>query len=265
MKKCSIPKTPTLFLHMGPGLHAKTEKIILGSQFTNIHYWDQPLVTPAENQTQGFSVLVNSAIAEIQKLSSKHRSPIVILAHSFGGHLVRPMLEAAGDQIASCHLVSTGFDLPSGFLKLLKAMHDAPDTDEGLREKLKQFIMRDFTTYESRMGSFWEMVNLVARDPSYVRHYWPNKDQLQKYTRIASSTPALDFTTFQSVVNDFLNNWFPNIEPYNGTVPIQVYLGGADPLLTIENEINSWKRVYPSCHISVLPDSGHFIHLEEYL
>jgi|FLYM01.1.fsa_nt_gi pimeloyl-ACP methyl ester carboxylesterase len=252
---------PTLFLHMGPGLHAHVEETLLSTHFPNHHFWNQPLMKEQEGAFEG---LISAAEKELKRLCEFHQSSVCLKAHSFGGHLIRPLLKRVPELISSCHLVSTAYDTPGSYLNLLRKLSLDSKTEHGLKRELEAFLNVPRSDAQIQ-NSFWEIIALIIKDPMFARLYWPTQKSFESYLDIAKNFPAIDMTTFQVITNDFLNNYFDKEAPYEGSCRVLIELGALDPFLVLDREEVAWRLAFPKALIQIKNKSGHFIHLENYL
>ena len=248
---------PTLFLHAGPGLNAHVERQVLGDRLPHVHFWDQP---PVRRQEGAFAQLVEAATLEVERLATGNGGQVDLLAHSFAGHLASALLERVPDRIGTCRLVSVVHDVPSGYLNLLRRMARDPDTDGELRDAIAGFL----AGHAEPLGvpeRVWDYFRFITRDPEVLRHYWPMSRQYLRYRELAGAGPAWDVETFEHVLNDFLSDYGKVPQPVSDR-PVQIELGGRDPLLSLEHETALWRARFPHADIHIRPAAGHFIHLE---
>lgn len=255
-----MPKTTidTLFLHMGPGLNSSIERKVLADDMPNVLFWDQPPVHSLEN---AFSVLVASAAVKIEEIYQMSNKPVHILAHSFGGHIVSHLLDIIPSKIGNCHLQSTCYDLVSGFFRLLKTMYEDEQISADLKKQIQIFFAHK-KTHQAQSSEFWDYLQLIVQDSDFLRYYWPTIDAYEKYMEVARKASGCDMGTFKYVLGDFLNTLRSDIQPYKGKQKIFIELGGRDPLIDIHLEARLWGSRFPHAKICVLPESGHYIHLE---
>lgn len=251
----------TLFLHGGPGLNAYVERQVLGEQYPHVHFWDQPPVHTIRN---AFKLLVDAAVAEVERLFDTHRRPIRLMASSFGGHLASGLLERIPHRISSCHLYGPVSDIPAGFLNLLRIM-SVDGVAEGDHGKQIASFLDDGTRRSADKKEIWDYVNLIVGDADFMRYYWPDETLYAAWVACARNGPGFDFTTFRNVMNDFLQHHCDRRYSCAGTRPIIIELGDRDPLLVLESEMRLWSCRFPNAEIIIRRGSGHFIHLEPYL
>lgn len=251
-------KQDTLFLHMGPGSNAYTERVTLGSKMENVHFWDQPHV---ETPEQGFQFLIKAAEDELLRMNADTQQPIHIMAHCFGVRLAQQLLHKHPEKIGRCQFINSSFHIPRGFLKLLNVMTKSSEIDPQLKEDIKSYLKLR-TSPEASNQEVWEYLNLIARDPLYIKYYWPKSSQFNSFIKIAMSGPAFDATSFQVVLDDFLNHYSHKEMIHNGNHEIMFQLGGQSPLIDLEYEQMSWKNQFPKANFEVNPEAGHFMHLE---
>lgn len=249
-------KIDTLFLHMGPGLNAQIEAKLLSKTFPSVLFWDQP----KQDQAIGaFSNIVNAAIAKVKKLAEASKS-VRLFAHSFGGHLGVAILKKVPHLINSCVFISTGYSIAEGFYNLLKTMAQEEGTDPELAKTIRSSLSqwrRDCLS----LGDVWKIIDLILKDPEFMRHYWAKKRNYVEYLSAASDLSLLHFPTFRFVLNDFLSQ-APEKGPLDWKGEILISLGDRDCLIQTDLEIKNWKRIFPKAKTRVLSNCGHFIHFE---
>jgi pimeloyl-ACP methyl ester carboxylesterase len=250
----------TLFLHGGPGLNAYVERRVLGEQFPHVHFWDQP---PVHTTRDAFEVLMDAAVAEVERVFDARRIPITLMANSFGGHLASRLLEIIPHRISACHLFGPVYDIPAAFLNLLGIMANDVTADGDLRTRIAAFL-KDRADRSADKTEIWEYFSLISGDADFMRHYWPDEAQYAAWTACARKGPGFDFTTYRNVLNDFLHHHCERRFSFGGSQAIIIELGDRDPLLDLGREMRCWSHRFPTARIVTRRGSGHFIHLEPY-
>ncbi|MBX7232096.1 MAG: alpha/beta hydrolase [Bdellovibrionales bacterium] len=113
-------------------------------------------------------------------------------------------------------------------------------------------------------ADFWKIVSQVAKDPEYFKHYFSSAKAFSKYLEISQKGPQINENQFFSITSDFLSTPLNN-SALSWKGEIQIYLGEQDPLIDPIKESILWKKVFPQALIHILPNKGHFPHLEELL
>jgi len=247
-----------LFLHMGPGLNAVTESMLLGSRNPAVDYWDQPSVT-GEN---AFSDLVEAAITKAKALAAASGKPIELIAHSFGGHLAREIIDKTPETVASLTLLSTGHDLVASFHTLLRKLEKDSETPAELLLKMTEYLREN---PGARLATFWLEVGMIVKDQTFGRPYWPTKELFQNFLAVFAKAPPLSFPTFKAVVNSFLRkrDFIPKRMQWKG--PVSLILGDCDPLIQVSETVMYWQTLFPQLTKTIRKNSGHYAHIEDVL
>jgi pimeloyl-ACP methyl ester carboxylesterase len=246
---------------MGPGANAQVEEQLLRIEFPEMLFWDQP---QQKSASHAFKKLIESADETVSKLVKENGGPIQAVAHSFGGHIFYRLSLIHPEYFSSCKFIATGYDVVSGFFRLLKRVGSDLKTDPLLKKKISDFIHDHPAPVASDM---WNYIGFIAQDPAFFRLYWPEENLFNSFLPFASKAQPMDMESFQNILNDFLANFYspanPEISTWSG--PIEITLGEKDPLIDVNHESQIWKKIFPQAQIKVLKDSGHFIHLEKVL
>lgn len=249
---------PSLFLHMGPGLHAEVEKKLLSKKWSHTYFWNQPSIHVAEN---AFNQLVNSATQKLTELQTEIGQPIQIIAHSFGGHIANKLIQNNSSKISDCIFFNCGYDIPNGFFRLLKVIAQSSITAPDLKKEINSYLK---TKSKSAKEDIWSYIGLISKDPNFNSYYWVDKNKYNRYIELVSKTSALDMLSFQYILNDFLQNHLnlDMIQATNWKGKVEFHFGEKDPLIDLEHEMSIWTKIYPLAKIQTYPESGHFQHLE---
>ena len=167
-----------------------TQKLIFGIQPSSLH------------KERAFYDLAESTEQRIQELHTHTRHPIHLICHSFGAHLALQSLNKTYALVASCTLISTGFYFKNSFLLLLKTLSEDQDTPADLKAEL-QASLAQFSS-EISLPQFWKIFSLIIKDPHFMRLYWPQRKDYNRYLDLASQAPPLKREVFQQVANHFL-------------------------------------------------------------
>jgi len=251
----------TLFLHWGPGSNAYVERQLLGHRYASICFWDQPKIHQSRH---AFGCLLDAAVAEAERLAEQAEGTVNLMAHSFGGHLAAGVLAAIPEKIGDCHLFSTGYDVASGFRRLLEIMAADPGTEGHLRNRING-TLQGHRSARPDWAEVWRHIELAFSDPEVLHHYWSRPQQYDAYVTLAACAPPLHLQTFQNVLCSFLGKHFGRSQPIRSDHRILIELGGLDPLFAVADARKGWALQFPTAQFIDRPGSGHFIHLEPYL
>ncbi len=245
-----------LFLHMGPGLHAHAERALLGKTQPEVLFWDQPRVTGPSAYQQ----LVEAVVLKVDELFSNSGKPIRLIAHSFGGHLATEAVNLRPHAVGECVFYNTVFSAAHGFYLLLHKLRDDRHSPPDLKLKIAQFLNLN---PQSKNESLWDYCQFVIQDPDFMRLYWPSPALYAKYLRLTQAAPPLAFDVFQDVLNGFYAAARPSA-PSAWKGKLKMVVGKQDPLMDLGVDPSQWNRIFSNFELAVLPDSGHFSHLESH-
>ncbi|MBC7385277.1 MAG: alpha/beta fold hydrolase [Cryobacterium sp.] len=223
-----------------------------------IDFWDQTQVTGPD----AYSDLKIAALMKFDALFAAAEKPISLIAHSFGSHLLRYLVQVRGDQISTIKLYSAGHDLIADLERLAERLAEQPSTPPDLTAELLFSLEHPPSDLIARL---WNCAQLIAKDPAFMRLYWPTTPLFQKYQAITKSAPPLNFKTFRDVTTDFLKqkDSLPNSTSWKGSATL--VLGQKDPLLDPSKTRAYWESVFPKLQTELRPESGHYPHLERFL
>ncbi len=248
----------TLFLHMGPGMNAGVERQVLQNSYPNTVFWDQPIIQ-GEN---AFVELTNECIEKSKSLYQTFRKPIHLHAHSFGGMLALEMIKKCPEIYASLTLCATGSDPVFGYFQLLKRIVNSNETDPKIKSKAIEFFK---THSEPTLSTLWELIGMIAAEPDFMRLYWTEKNKFSKFKNLTANAPPIHFGAFHDILNSFLKN-FDNIpKRISWDKPCTLILGDQDPLISVMDTSAFWKTSLPQIEINVRKNSGHFVHIEDFI
>lgn len=248
----SNPASDTLFLHWGPGAHARVERELLGD--LPVQWWDQP--SPIAESGNAFEALVSSAEAELKKLSHARGKPIRLLAHSFGGEIAYRLSLRVPELIRQITLLGSSHFVPRAFLNLARRL-------QSLSDALPSAVLAADKRLEE--DTFWPLIQGIASIPDFSLHYWgKNSDAARDaFLSVARKHPGLDLPIFQAVLSAYFAHVRANSDrpsPFRGEVAL--LLGDQDPLSNIPAETQGWKKRFPELRATTLP-CGHFVHFEQ--
>ncbi len=242
---------------MGPGMNAGAERLLLAKDpaYAEVDFWDQPQATG----TDAFTKIARAATERAEALARGHGGPIDLIAHSFGGHFAREIAENRPDLVRSIRLISTSHDVAGQFLRLMRTHAVDPETPAELAVEMQSLLRQISDDGRSRI---WEIIGLITRDPSFMRLYWPKREQFDTFVNLTRTLPALHAETFASVVKEYLNNLsdMPTRMPWKGKA--ELVLGAIDPLISVDEAEKYWRRCFPRLEVEIRESSGHYPHLE---
>ena len=244
---------PCLFLHGGPGFHARVERTWYGDRLP-IQWWDQPPIAaddPAPMQT-----LVAAAGAEVRRLAAASGAPVDLVAHSFGGQIARALAEAMPQRIAGLTLLACSFDPVAASLRFAESLDRAGvGTDELARALAAARPNADFDAVLC-------VVSATFGVPGVLRRYFAADAEpvAARYLECLLRGPVFDFDTLARVLRDF-QRAPPDALPGTFSGPVQLVFGTDDPICPARSSESAWRAVYPHAQVSALP-AGHMLHVE---
>jgi pimeloyl-ACP methyl ester carboxylesterase len=237
-----------LFLHGGPGLTAALERRRWGH--LPVHWWDQPQFSP--ETPQAYEKLVEAALDQLASLYKPDRTPVPLLASSFGAHLALTLMERAPEQIGAVSIVGGIVDVRAALVQLGRRMAE---------------FKRDVTLAEASESAarevepIWALIEHLFGLPGLLECYWSPVAQAQceEMLDLAAAGVLLHGPTFQSVLREVFLRPLPN-GPRDWHAPLTVWLGRHDPYCRESDERN-WEQLLPDAQVRWV-DAGHFPHLE---
>jgi pimeloyl-ACP methyl ester carboxylesterase len=239
---------------MGPGLNSFPEERLLAAIWPeNTVFWNQPPTSGSE----AYRDLVGYTLEKLDDLAQKEK--INLIGHSFGGHLLRECLTNRPEKVNSVTLISTGHDPITGFHRLLEKLLADNETPLIAKEKVTELVLKYPNLNDAPL---LELVQAIVQDPEFMRLYWPNFSEYLKFKTINELAPAFHFQTFIDVLNDFSRNAssIPTRIEWKGDA--ELILGENDPLINTDRTESYWKTCIQDLHVTKVPNSGHFPHLE---
>jgi hypothetical protein len=133
-----------------------------------------------------------------------------------------------------------------------------PDLDTNLKNQIETKLT--LLLKSASIENFWATVGLVVQYQNFGSLYWSSKEKFSEYQQIQSQARPFDFTVWQIVLSDYLNNQihFPQINYSN----LKIIFGNTDPYLNVDQDIAYWKQLFPTATCDV-HHSGHYPHLED--
>ena len=244
---------PTLFLHGGPGFHARVERAWFGDALP-IRWWDQPPSLPRDDAPM--RALVAAAAGEVRALAAAAGTPVSLVAHSFGGQVARDLADTIPDSIGRIVLLGCAFDPASAYLRFGEALMAAGSGTEELARAL--------AAARARLGGDVLLAVVAASfgAPAALRHYFAPRAETVAGRYIAElvAGTVIDFDTLAAVLRD-RHGHAPAISPSAFAGPVEFVFGDADPVCAPEADLAAWWRVFPQVDSRIVA-SGHMIHVE---
>ena len=237
-----------LFLHGGPGLTAVLERRRWGH--LPVHWWDQPRFSPGTQQAH--EKLVRATLDELASLYEPDRTPVPVLASSFGAHLALTLMVRAPEQIGAVSIVGGIVDVRAALVQLGRRMAECK----------RDVTLADASDAAAReVEPVWALIEHLFGLPGLLGCYWSPaaRAQCQEMLDLAAAGGLLHGPTFQSVLREVFLRPLPN-GPREWHAPLTVCLGRHDPYGTASDE-KTWKQLLPYAQVSWV-DAGHFPHLE---
>jgi predicted alpha/beta hydrolase family esterase len=240
-----------LFLHGGPGLNAELERRRFGSSLP-VHWWDQPQVSADESAP--YDRLVNAALEELQRVSSRDGGPVGLLASSFGVHLALALIERAPATVGNVSIVGGVLDLRTAFVRLGRRV-----AEKNQDQDLAAATLRADQSPDS--ASLWRLIERLFSVTNLLDLYWSPTATAQRDEMKATAAEGtlLHVPTYQAVLRDFLARQRPcGLSGWCGAA--SVWIGRHDPY-ALPDDTEPWRTVLPSASVTFV-DAGHFPHLE---
>jgi pimeloyl-ACP methyl ester carboxylesterase len=252
-----------LFVHGGPGLNSNSESNFLGPEFDKadkkIDFWHEPsLIRDKTLKTDlSYDLWLNSLSKFIHKHSEE--GPITVIAHSFGAFALNDLLPVVGSRISRLVLVAPVFNLRTLDQNIanlaLKILSDQGKTEAlAYYRNLQSFMPLEFDAqrYKILLGAF-EISEVLPR-------YWHNQERAEGYNQfLIEDQWQVNFASFRSVRETIGKNEITN--HFNG--PVSIIYGRHDPVVKMEQDLTSIKKMYLNPEIIIMEHSGHYPHIEE--
>lgn len=237
---------PSLFLHMGPGFHARIENALFSKKHPNILFWNQPEVTT-------FDDLINAAHEKVLELFKKNSMPIGLIAHSFGGQIAKEITQRDPKKISSLYLINAAYDPFECFLNL--------------KNHIRDVTVNSFDSDQLRAASPDDKIQFIislSSSSHFQSLYWHSQENFKKYSEIFSNYPPLNPIVFINIFKSYLTqrDSSKNQSPINIS-EVKLHYSKHDLLLNKEKDIDPWKIIYPNCEFIISEKSGHYLYLED--
>jgi pimeloyl-ACP methyl ester carboxylesterase len=246
-------KTPTLFLHGGPGLSSIAERELYGAQLP-VHWWDQP--NSVVLFAKPYRELLDAAEDEASQLAEQSGGRINLLAHSFGANLALQVVERIPSLINEVTLLAPVRDMGDAFIRLSERLRAINPDCEQLTDAMEEFRQR------SDFDHFARLATQVMAISSFIDLYRSSGAEVQRrwFVDLLMHQPLFDSNAFAVVVKDF---WAEVPASAPAPLPVRAHLvfGTSDPLVCIEAEQHFWASRFHVTSTRTV-DSGHFVHLE---
>ncbi len=249
-------KINKLFIHGGPGLHSKVERIWFGDTLP-VLWWDQPAVAPAlAGGAAPFRTLVDFVGCQLEMLAASNGGPVDLIANSFGGQIAASLAREYPALIRRITLLGCSPDPIRQFFLLAQRLLAAGFEHPGLRDAL---AAAEQNCDESR---FFALVQACYPNGAMPGIYFaPHSTQArERYFAIANQTPPMDATTFFLVMQELLHTPLPaQVMKFGGEV--KILMGIHDPLQDSVVDQKKWKSIFPQAEFKMV-DAGHAVHFE---
>lgn len=230
-------KHNTLFIHMGPGLHAKIEAHQFSSKYPHIAFLDQPM-------NASFSELTDWTCDTIKRHAKLCEGKVKLLGHSFGGQLIAAAIPTVGDLVSEIRLLSSAYDSFDCFVNLQNTLDS-----------------KNFTSLQSwKSKSLEEKLNIIlsiSKFPQFSESYWVNLEAKQAYEKISTAYPPLDMNSFVTAFTDYqplppksLKTAWPG--------KIKIYYSLLDNLIKTFEVVSPWKNIFPKAIFIEVSNIGHY-------
>lgn len=230
-------RTKTLYLHMGPGFHSGVEREVFASRFSFVAFPDQPADI-------GFEELLNWCDQQVDLLFAQNgNQKIDIVAHSFGGQLLKHLTKTSADKIRNITLVNSAFDSFKCFERMARALDTPALLNNATAEEKLNFILQ--LTTNSRFGSL----------------YWMNNDTKQDYESKVCKHPTLNVPTFIEVFTGYLNRQknFDEKQKNSFHGQVRFFYSPDDVLLDAKEDLKKWTELFPQLEAFEIVGSGHHL------
>lgn len=240
-----------LFLHGGPGLTAQLERRRFGETLP-VHWWDQPRLGGAISDP--YSLLVDAAIAEVDRLSRAQGGPVSLVAQSFGAYLARALVARVPDRIGAITICGGVWDLCTAVLRLAwkfaRSCGDA-DLEAACREAAEADTPQDYFALFARVSAL----------PGFLDCYWSPSacEDREAMKALAAEGRLIDWPTCQALMVAALAAPQSAL-PATHHDPVRIVIGRYDPCFD-EGDISAWRTLWPGATVEIV-DAGQFPHLE---
>lgn len=231
----------SLFLHMGPGFHAKIENQFFAKAHPHIVFWDQPLVNSFEDLTK-------ATLHKIEEIYSSSKAPVNLYAHSFGGQLALYAVLNKPEIIGNIKMLNSAFDPFECFLNL-------SELEENTKIKIRN----------SATSEKMQLIFSLASRQDFPNLYWKSLQKKEQYDLAASHFTNLDVTTFAQVFSSFLDSKYYNKLlnkglnlPSSWNKSVTILRSVEDNLIKKASDCDNWKTIFKSANIVDILNSGHY-------
>jgi pimeloyl-ACP methyl ester carboxylesterase len=255
----SHPTHPrTVFLHWGPGGNVEIE-LEWFRRYPAPPYLDQSTHFWKQDFADG-RIHFSALLIQTEKLIKEAltQGPLQVCAHSFGAQILMRLHPDLIRQLQGLTIIGAAPNLQKGFAQLAAKLA-LVKSDETLLELSRQFL-----NSSQPSSHFQALVGGVTRHPDFLALYWGRQSSqaFNTYLEIISQHPPFDFEVFMKVMTDFFETETAGaIKPIHTDFLPKMILGTDDPFLSIPEDSENWKQIFPQAEISLLP-VGHFPHFE---
>ena len=227
------------YFHMGPALHAGVERHFLANEYSEVLFWDQPLVSSYEE-------LLKASTEKVLACADETKEPLVLLGHSFGAQIIADILPLVGHRVREVRLLNSPFRCLSVF--------------ESIYETL--FPERGVQHWDgSPFANIQALLLEAAIHPEFDKLYWLSEQKRKAYQEVLSHMAPLSVPHFLDIFRSLYERKArPSLTDWNGKM--EIFYSVDDHLLKHFSRTD-WERFYPACQIHILRGSGHHSHLED--
>ncbi|MBC7465667.1 MAG: alpha/beta hydrolase [Bdellovibrio sp.] len=244
----------SLFLHYGPGGSSDIEAAVLGSQWPNVLFWNQPKF---KDRLNPYQELVNACAQQAQEMQAKQ-----MIGHSFGCDLLSSILKTKLPQlphlvVENSILISPLRSIPTAFINLgrvLQRKQDVPALAEAI-QSVAPFLSAP------PPDLFWNLIIQISTHPFYLQSFWANQKAKENSDKLAALSTPFDAAEWQTLVNDYLFAYKNSDTNHLKNKKIKAIFGDSDPYLD-ENDFTFWKNLLGLEQVIIIKNSGHYPHLE---
>ncbi|MGE0327142.1 MAG: alpha/beta fold hydrolase [Polyangiaceae bacterium] len=252
-----------VYYHGGPGLNSRADETYIRRLFegvaSKVHFWDEPSLQRGDSRVQdaadAFEEYQSIALEYFREVTDGH-APTLLVAHSFGANAAIRVAQAFPARIAGVVLLAPGLDfrvclrnIGACALEDFKTLGKQVDADE-LSRNLERFA----SEWPSVAGRVCEH---VLSDEQLLGHYWFDASVAPEYLARFEGTHAIDAASFVGVSPC----WKP-VSLTKVNVSALVLDGDADKIVSPAAEASTLRSVFPKLERAVLPECGHFVHVE---
>ena len=250
-----------LFLHSGPGGSAAVERLWFGGHPpSDMEFWDQPILS---GQQCAFSKLLEACERKLNEVAIKGNGPAGLVGHGFGCALALNLAAKRPERVKNITLISPTVDCSIGVLNLGQKLLTGPNIKRENCREIKaaiSYFKKSKRGSKERQSAICGILDAASKVPNYEDVYWAKDEARERYKNLSKSLPAPDTVMRQTILNDYILGGYADIPII--LCSAKIYFGEKDPCVNYEEDSKSWQKLIPQARIQLLPDCGHFPHLE---